>query len=103
MTLGLTCLWISTRIRVLDAGQGFVLALVGITPSERLIRDAVGPHFIFPKRPGFGAWRHAAEPIRRGNRGAEINAGRRGDEVDPLASIAHDTHMYRHTSGLWHD
>jgi hypothetical protein len=103
LKLVLTCLRIGARTRILDAWQGFVLALVGIPPSERLIRNTIGPHFVFPKRPDFGARRLTAEPIRCANRPAEFNAGRGRDEVYSLASIAHDTHMDRHTSGLCHD
>src|SRR5215470_11288613 len=100
LDLALTCLWIGVRTHVLDARQWFVLALVGIPPPERLIRDAVGPHFVFSKHPVFGAGRLAAEAVHCTNRLEEFNARRRRNEVYSLASIAHDTHMDRHRSTL---
>jgi hypothetical protein len=97
-TPALTCLWVGLRIRVPGARQGFVFALLGIPLSERLIRNAVRPHFFFPERPGFGARGLAAEPIDCGAWRAEFNAGRSGDEVHLPASIAHHTHMDGHAS-----
>jgi hypothetical protein len=69
---------VGLRIRVPAARQGFVFALPGIPLSERLIRNAVRPHFVFPKAPGFDARGLAAEPICCAARRAEFDAGRRG-------------------------
>jgi hypothetical protein len=98
MTLALTCLWIGMWTRVPDGWQGFIFALLGIPLSERLIRDAVRPHFVFRKRPGLGARGLAAEPICCAAWRAELDAWRRGDEVNLPASIAHNTHMDGHAS-----
>jgi hypothetical protein len=98
MTPALTCLWIGVCTRVPGARLRFVFALLGIALSERLIRNAVRPHFVFPKHSGFGTRGLAAEPICCAARRAEFDAGRRGDEVYLPASIAHDTHMDGHAS-----
>jgi hypothetical protein len=98
MTPAITCLWIGVCTRVPGARQRFVFALLGIALSERLIRNAVRPHFVFPKHSGFGTRGLAAEPRCCAAWRAELDAWRRGDEVNLPASIAHDTNMDGHAS-----
>lgn len=80
----------------LGALHEFTLTLYGIASSEHVVGGAVRSHLCLLEFHRFGTGRRAVEPINPAAKSAEMNGGRRGDEVNLTATFAHDGHMDRH-------